>query len=182
VADLSKSIDLKAEGSDVWLWRGEAYIRLGQWEKAVGDFSQAIALKSTNPWAWYGRGWTYAELEQWDRAVADFTRSLELGGASEWFAVAHVHALALAAAGDRKGSSCRSSPNDSWDRRDALRHVVFPAVDQDADPVGPHALGRVGRSSFASSSVFWHRGSVRPKGATLSRSHCPPCWRRPLSA
>jgi len=56
--------------------RGDCYLDLGQWDKAIADYSRAIQLKPYYAKAWCNRGVVYGKLEQWDKAIADYSTAI----------------------------------------------------------------------------------------------------------
>jgi tetratricopeptide (TPR) repeat protein/serine/threonine protein kinase len=58
--------------------RGDAYVKLGQNDKAVADCTRAIALDPTDALAWSSRAAAYVGLGLPARAVADYARAIKL--------------------------------------------------------------------------------------------------------
>ena len=46
--------------------RGNVYVVLGQWDKAIADYNAALQLKPKDAWSLYGRG--FAKTKQGDAA------------------------------------------------------------------------------------------------------------------
>jgi tetratricopeptide (TPR) repeat protein len=73
------------QAARIYFFRGDAYARSGDFEKAIVDFNQAIELDSEYEVArkrcavaYTSRGDTYDELGDLKKAIADYTRAIEL--------------------------------------------------------------------------------------------------------
>ncbi len=60
--------------------RGNAYARLGQYERAIEDFDKAICLKGNIEFAFNNRGNAYAAIGRHERAIEDYTKAVRLKG------------------------------------------------------------------------------------------------------
>jgi tetratricopeptide (TPR) repeat protein/serine/threonine protein kinase len=58
--------------------RGLAYIKLGQYDKAVADCSRAVALDPKHVAAWFNRARAYEKLGRYDKAADDSSRAIDL--------------------------------------------------------------------------------------------------------
>jgi tetratricopeptide (TPR) repeat protein len=75
--DFTKVIDLNgAYVYDAYNGRGETYIKLNEFEKAISDFSLLLGLAPDYWLAYYNRGLCYAGVRQYQKAVDDFRRYL----------------------------------------------------------------------------------------------------------
>ena len=77
----TKSIELNPLVYINFVNRAEAYMQMGQYDRAISDSNGAIELNPNEPAAFYNRGCTYARQDQLDLAIADFTRTIELNPA-----------------------------------------------------------------------------------------------------
>jgi tetratricopeptide (TPR) repeat protein/serine/threonine protein kinase len=69
----------RPDHAHVYYCRGNAYRKLGQWEKAIADYSEAIKLEPKHASAWGGRGAVYCDrLGQPAQAVDDFSEAIKL--------------------------------------------------------------------------------------------------------
>jgi tetratricopeptide (TPR) repeat protein len=59
-------------------WRGSAYFRKGDYDRAIADKTRAIELYPDFAVAFCDRGISYMEKGDHDRAIADWTRAIEL--------------------------------------------------------------------------------------------------------
>jgi tetratricopeptide (TPR) repeat protein len=83
----------RPDGTDAYLLRGSAYVRLGRLAAALDDWGTAIKLEPKHPLAWYNRGTTYLNLGRPEEAVADLSRAVELDPnyAHAWTNLGHAH-------------------------------------------------------------------------------------------
>jgi serine/threonine protein kinase/tetratricopeptide (TPR) repeat protein len=87
--------DLNPTWGRIRYYRGSAYERLGQWDKAIADFSEALAVTPPDPQARSARAYAYAVLGRWREAADDMTPT-DLASAplnDVWYQVACVRVL-----------------------------------------------------------------------------------------
>ncbi|HYT92481.1 MAG TPA: tetratricopeptide repeat protein, partial [Gemmataceae bacterium] len=60
------------------LGRGQAHLKLGKLEQAVGDFTEATRLTPWDWQPWYRRGLAHAARKQHEQAIADFSEALRV--------------------------------------------------------------------------------------------------------
>jgi len=77
VDDLVYLMDIDAQTSTYWFFRGLIRSKLRQWQGAVSDFTKCVELGDTSATAWLRRGMAEASSQRWDEAVVSFSRSLE---------------------------------------------------------------------------------------------------------
>jgi tetratricopeptide (TPR) repeat protein len=77
IADLDESIRLKPT-SEAHAFRGFAYKRLGDKDKAIAEFDEAIRLNPKEALAWRVRGATYAAKSDYAKQLADYTESIHV--------------------------------------------------------------------------------------------------------
>ncbi len=58
--------------------RGNAYARIGDFDRAIADYDEAIRLNPTMATAFDNRGRAYSEKNQFERAVADYDEAIRL--------------------------------------------------------------------------------------------------------
>ncbi len=79
LADYTMVIDLnRAYVADAYNGRGETYIKLNEFEKAISDFCVLLELDHDYWLAYYNRGLCYAGVKQYQKAVNDFKSYLAL--------------------------------------------------------------------------------------------------------
>jgi tetratricopeptide (TPR) repeat protein len=72
------ALGLNSQSSDVYYARGQTYLALKQYSKAVADFTAAIGLRPDFADAYYNRGLAYDRLKQHDKAAADYSEVIRL--------------------------------------------------------------------------------------------------------
>jgi len=77
LADLDESIRL-APSSEAHTYRGFAWKRLSEKDKAIADFDEAIRLNPQEALAWRVRGATYAAKADYARQLADYSESIRI--------------------------------------------------------------------------------------------------------
>ena len=75
VADLTNAIDVDAN-TNVYALRGEVYMQMGDYEKALNDFNAAIANDGMNAVAFYDRYLLNTRLENYEAAMNDINNTL----------------------------------------------------------------------------------------------------------
>ncbi len=55
-----------------------AYLKNGQYDKAIEDYSRAIAIDPNNANAYNGRGIAYRKKDQYDKALEDFNKAIAI--------------------------------------------------------------------------------------------------------
>jgi tetratricopeptide (TPR) repeat protein len=74
-----ESGNLSADDREVaFVYRGMAYHKLGQHDRAIQDFDEAIRLKPDDAYAFYFRGSDYFALDQYARAIQDYDEAIRL--------------------------------------------------------------------------------------------------------
>ena len=58
--------------------RGNAYVRLGEHERAIKDYDKAIELNPDYAKAYYNRGLAYAEQQKYNEAIKDYNKAIKL--------------------------------------------------------------------------------------------------------
>ena len=62
--------------ADTYTLRGEAYMQMGNYEKALADFNSAIEIDGVNPIAFYDRALLNTRLEDYNAALVDINNAL----------------------------------------------------------------------------------------------------------
>jgi len=75
LSDLNAAIDSNAS-SNLYALRGEAYMYVGDYQKALQDFDSAIEIDGMNAVAFYDRSLLNTRLENYDSALADINNAL----------------------------------------------------------------------------------------------------------
>ncbi|MFA5366970.1 MAG: tetratricopeptide repeat protein [Dehalococcoidia bacterium] len=72
----SQSISLNPDSAFTYVWRGDAYFRLGEMDNALADFNQSIELEPDNAVFYRSRGIVYYYMGEMETALADFNQSI----------------------------------------------------------------------------------------------------------
>lgn len=75
VEDLNVAIEANAD-SDTYVLRGEIYMQMGDYQKALADFDAAIAADGMNAVAFYDRTLLNTRLENYDAALVDINNAM----------------------------------------------------------------------------------------------------------
>ena len=75
IADVNLAIDANAT-SDMYALRGEIYMQLGDYQKALSDFNSSIEIDGLNAVAFYDRALLNMRLENYDKALNDINNAL----------------------------------------------------------------------------------------------------------
>ena len=68
----------KCQVAATYFYRGTAYARKEEYDRAIADFDQAIELQPDVAGAYYNRGNAYYYKGEYDRAIADYDQAVEL--------------------------------------------------------------------------------------------------------
>lgn len=85
VEDLSIAIGLQPQVGNLYNWRADSYIHLGQFDSAVADYSRALDLLPQDRSSRLGRGIALLWLGSWQAAIDDLTRVINDGAAPDHF-------------------------------------------------------------------------------------------------
>ena len=75
IIDLNAAIDSNAN-ANVYALRGEAYMQMGDYQKALSDFDSAIEIDGMNAVAFYDRALLNIRLENYEAALGDINNAL----------------------------------------------------------------------------------------------------------
>ena len=75
IADLNAAIDANAS-STTYTLRGEAYMQLGEYQKALSDYEAALEIDGMNAVAFYDRALLNTRLENYEAALTDINNAL----------------------------------------------------------------------------------------------------------
>ncbi|MCW6038192.1 tetratricopeptide repeat protein, partial [Spirulina subsalsa FACHB-351] len=74
----TQAIHLDPNFADAYNGRGNFYLDLKEYEKAIADYTQAINLDPNLALAYNGRGTVYLDLKEYEKAIADYTQAIHL--------------------------------------------------------------------------------------------------------
>jgi len=76
--DCTTSIKLAPQEPSGWTYRGDIYLNLHQYDRAIDDYDHAINLNAEWMWPWDNRGEAYMRSNRIDRAIQDFGEVIRL--------------------------------------------------------------------------------------------------------
>jgi len=82
VACYSNLIHIDPQNGFAYTGRGEAYIELGEYEKAFADYAEAIRMQPEKSVMFIDRGDAYSELGEYEKALADYSEAIRLDSQS----------------------------------------------------------------------------------------------------
>ena len=74
----SKAIELDANYTMAYFYRGKAYGELKQYQEAICDYNEAIKLDENYTHAYNDRGLAYYKLKDYERAICDYNKAIKL--------------------------------------------------------------------------------------------------------
>ena len=75
IADLNEAVEIGAN-ANIYVLRGEVYMQMGEYDKALNDFDSAIAADGMNAVAFYDRYLLNTRLENYEAALTDINNAL----------------------------------------------------------------------------------------------------------
>jgi len=75
ISELDVAVEENAS-SNLYALRGEAYMQIGEYQKALADFNSAIEMDGMNAIAFYDRSLLNTRLENYDAALVDINNAL----------------------------------------------------------------------------------------------------------
>lgn len=82
-----QAISSNPSNAKLYYARGDIYLQVGEYDKAIADYDKAVSLEPQNPEMFIARGCVYVSMGDLTSAVADFDRAI---------AVKPTHAMAYA--------------------------------------------------------------------------------------
>lgn len=78
IADYTKVLELKPDGESYYV-RGNSYLEIGEYSKAITDLTKSIQLDPTYYWSYKQRAKAYRKLKKLRLAQADERKAAEIG-------------------------------------------------------------------------------------------------------
>lgn len=72
------TIKKNPNNATAYINRGNAFKKIGNFQKAISDYNMSIQINKTIPEAYYSRGLIYMELSDYNSAINDFQSSLKI--------------------------------------------------------------------------------------------------------
>jgi len=76
ILSFDRTIALKPDFADAYLFRGRSYIQQSDPDKAISDFTKVIELRPSDPSGWIDRGAAYLDLNNFRAAIADASQAI----------------------------------------------------------------------------------------------------------
>lgn len=104
MASIDEAIKIAPHRAEPHKFKANAFIRLGEWQKAIDELDKAIALESFDDNSWVLRGQCHSKLGNLQAAIEDCSKSIEIDSSFN-------HAMVLRAwmrekSGDISGAWC----------------------------------------------------------------------------
>lgn len=80
----SEAIEKEPSDFKAYFWRGRAYMKMNQYDRAIGDFKMTIQLNSKYRAAFDNLGWLYGQQGKYDVGLQVLNRSIELAPDRGW--------------------------------------------------------------------------------------------------
>jgi tetratricopeptide (TPR) repeat protein len=78
IAACNQALSFDSKAALVYIHRGLAYDRKGEYDRATADYDEAIRLDPKSSWGYNNRGVTYASKGERDLAMADYSQAIAL--------------------------------------------------------------------------------------------------------
>ncbi len=78
IHELDAAIEHNPEDAKAYSTRGDAYLRKGEYDRAIKDYNAAIKLAPENSEVYVDRGCAYFNKGDCDRAIADYDKAIQL--------------------------------------------------------------------------------------------------------
>ena len=75
---MTKAIEMGRKDAAAYCERGVAWIRRGEFDKAIADFNQALAINPNHVASYGNRGNAWREKGEYNNAIADYNQSLAI--------------------------------------------------------------------------------------------------------
>lgn len=121
MAIIDEAIKIAPHRAEPHKIKAYAFIRLGDWQKAIDEVDKAIALESSDDESWVLRGQCHSKLGNLQAAIEDCSRSIEIDSTFNQAMV--LRAWMREKSGDISGAWC--------DYRQALGRSSFDAFEYD---------------------------------------------------
>ena len=72
------AIELDPKSGEYYSWRGKAWQKMGEYDKAIKDCTRAIEVEPKDFSGYNRRGLVWVEQEKYDKAIDDYSRAIEL--------------------------------------------------------------------------------------------------------
>jgi tetratricopeptide (TPR) repeat protein len=82
--ELSQAIEIDPENAEAYFWRARTFIRMGQYDDAIGDLKTVVDLNPRYSPAYDNLGWLFMRRDKYDESLIHLNKSIELQPDSGW--------------------------------------------------------------------------------------------------
>lgn len=78
IRDLGRAIELQPNDPDLYVNRGNMFVRMGRFDEAILEFSSALSLRPKCSISFNGRAYARSSVGQVNEAIADYWSAIEI--------------------------------------------------------------------------------------------------------
>ena len=82
--ELSQAIEIEPENAEAYFWRARTFIRMGQYDEAIGDLKTVVDLNPNSSPAYDNLGWLFMRRNKYDQSLTYLNKSIELKPDNAW--------------------------------------------------------------------------------------------------
>ena len=82
--ELSRAIEIDPENAEAFFWRARTFIRMGQYNDAIGDLREVVDLNPGYSPAYDNLGWLFMRRNKYDESLRHLNKSIELKPDNGW--------------------------------------------------------------------------------------------------
>ncbi|MGD9226934.1 MAG: tetratricopeptide repeat protein [Desulfobacterales bacterium] len=82
--ELSQAIEIDPENAEAYFWRARTFIRMGQYDEAIGDLKEVVDLNPRYSPAYDNLGWLLMRRNKYDESLTYLNKSIELKADNGW--------------------------------------------------------------------------------------------------
>ena len=82
--ELSQAIEIDPQNAEAYFWRARTFIRMGQYDDAIGDLKAVVDLNPRYGPAHDNLGWLFMRRNKYDESLAHLNKSIELQPDNAW--------------------------------------------------------------------------------------------------
>ena len=82
--ELSQAIEIDPENAEAYFWRARTFIRMGQYNDAIGDLREVVDLNPRYSPAYDNLGWLFMRRNEYDESLSHLNKSIELKPDNGW--------------------------------------------------------------------------------------------------
>jgi tetratricopeptide (TPR) repeat protein len=82
--ELSQAIEIDPKNAEAYFWRARTFIRMGQYDDAIGDLKTVVDLNPRYSPAYDNLGWLFMRRDKYDESLTHLNKSIELQPDNGW--------------------------------------------------------------------------------------------------